>query len=105
MTIKHRVIYEVEEIKGNCPIYEKGDKIVMDSQGSTEVINLKDSKAVCMRVLHNAWTHLMFQAGSDDVVNYLAGGVGECRIACPMPGKPYSKCGYVIFRISREDLA
>ena len=104
MTVKHRVIYEVEEINGTCPIYEKGDKFVTDSQGLTEVINLKESKAVCMRVLNNSWTHLIFQAGSDEAVNYIAGRVGECRVACPMPGKPYTKCGHVIFKVSREDL-
>jgi len=104
MTVKHRVIYEVEEIRGTCPIYKKGDKIVTDSQYPVEVINLKESDAVCMRVFDNAWCHSMYQAGSDNLLAYLAGGTGECRIACSMPGKPYTKCGYVIFRVKAENL-
>ena len=104
MTIKHRVIYEVEEINGSCPIYKKGDKIVIDSQYPAEVINLKESKAVCMRVLDNAWSHVIYQTGSDKLLTYLGAGTGECRIACSMPGKPYTKCGYVMFRITRENL-
>jgi len=94
----------VEEIVGSCPIYKKGDKIVIDSQYPVEVINLKESKAVCMRIFDNAWSMPIFQTGSDKLLAYLTAGVGECRIACSMPGKPYTKCGYVIFRITSENL-
>ncbi len=104
MAVKRRVIYEVEEIKGTCPVYKKGDKIVVDSQYPAEVINLKESKAVCMRVLDNMWSQSVFQAGNDKTVAYFSGELGECRIVCSMPGKPYTKCGYVMFRITRENL-
>ena len=102
--IKHRVTYEVEEIKGSCPMYKKGDRLVMDSYGYTECVNVKESDAVCMRVLDNTWCHMVYQAGDDTLVDYMGGGVGECRIACSMPGEPYTPCGYVIFRIKRENL-
>jgi len=99
-----RVIYEVEEIRGSCPLYDIGDKIVMDSKHYTEVINLEESNAVCLRVLDNTWNDLMYQVGDDDLVGYVAGGTGECRVACSMPGEPYTPCGYVIFRVNREKL-
>lgn len=85
-------------------MYKVGDKIVIDSLGSTEVVNLKESSAVCMRVLENMWSHLIWQVGSDRIVGHLRGVTGECRIACPMPGEPYTPCGYVIFRIRRVKL-
>lgn len=103
MTAKRRVIYEVEEIIGSCPVYKKGDKVVIDSEYPTEVINLKESDAVCMRIFDNAWSMPIWQWGNDRTLSYLAGAVGECRIACAMPGKPYTKCGYVMFRITTEN--
>jgi len=98
MVVKRRIIYEVEEIRGSCPVYKEGDRIVVDSQYPTEVVNLKESTALCMRVFDNMCLHLEFQAGSDKLLSYLGGGTGEVRFACPMPGEPYTECGYVIFR-------
>ena len=46
----------------------------------------------------------VYQAGNDELVDYLGSGTGECRIACSMPGEPYTPCGYVIFRLRREKL-
>ncbi len=102
--VKYRVIYEVEEVRGNCPLYKVGDKIVIDGLGPTEVVNLKESTAVCLRVIDNMWDHLVWQWGSDHVVMHLSGVNGECRTSCTMPGEPYTSCGYVIFRIKREKL-
>jgi len=99
---KYRVIYEVEEIRGTCPIYKIGDKIVIDPKFPTEIINLKESTAVCLRVLDNIDFNLIYAAAPDNVVEHLGVKTGECRIACPMPGPPYTPCGYVIFRVKRE---
>ena len=104
MVKKHRVTYEVEQIQGTCPVYKVGDKVVIDSQPPTEVINLKESTAVCRRILDNMTFPLELQHGSDDLADYQTAGVGESRIACPMPGDPWTSCGYVIFRQYREDL-
>jgi hypothetical protein len=101
---KYRVIYEVEDMRGSCPLYKVGDRIVIDSLGSTEVINLKESSAVCLRVIDNMWNCLVWQYGSDRIVTHLSGVNGECRTSCTMPGEPYTSCGYVIFRIRREKL-
>lgn len=101
----YRVIYEVEEIRGECPLYKVGDKIVIDTLDSTEVINLEESTpSPCVRAMGNMWDHLVWQRGSDSVVAHLSGVNGECRIACPMIGPPYTKYGNVVFRIRREKL-
>ena len=104
MAKQHRVIYTVEEIRGSCPVYKVGDRIVMDSKYPVEVINLKESDAVCVRVLDNMWSQKIWQAANDTAIEHLSGISGECRIGCSMPGKPYTPCGYVIFRIKRENL-
>ena len=99
---RYRVVYELEEIRGECPIYEIGDRIVLDGEGFAEVVNLELSGAVCLRVVENMWANQAWQHGADELVDYFAEGNGECRIACAMPGKPYTPCGYCIFRQSRE---
>jgi hypothetical protein len=99
---KYRVSYEVEEIRGKCPVYKIGDKAVFDSIGFTEQVNLDQSDAVCMRLVDNMWIHQLYQHASEEVIDYMGRGAGECRCACAMPGEPYTPCGYVIFRTRRE---
>ena len=101
---KYRVIYEVEEIQGTCPVYKVGDRIVLDAQYPTEVVNMKETTAICRRIFDNTDMPLHLQYGSDKLIAYVAGGVGEVRFACPMPGEPWTPCGYVIFRQSREKI-
>lgn len=55
-----------------------------------------------MRVIDSMWNRMTWQGAEDDYLRFLAGVVGECRIACPHPGKPYTSCGTTIFRITRE---
>ena len=43
----YKVSYEVEEIRGSCPLYKVGDKAVFRSSGFTEVVDLEESDAVC----------------------------------------------------------
>jgi len=101
---KYRVIYEVEEIRGTCPVHKIGDRVVFDSLYPTEVLNLKETTAYCRRMSDNFTLHMPFQCGSEKLMDYLTAGVGENRIACPMPGAPWTPCGYVIFRQSRVPL-
>ena len=58
-----------------------------------------------MRLIDNMWIHQVYQHAPDEITDYLGRGAGECRCACSMPGKPYTPCGYVIFRTRRERLA
>ena len=43
-----RLIISVKEVKGNCPVYRMGDKIVLD-EGYR--LNLKETDNVCMHPL------------------------------------------------------
>ena len=99
---KYRVIVEVERITGKCPVYKNGDRIVLDSQYPTDVINLEETNAVCMRALQSLPFRLVYQVGSDYVTHFVGEGRhGEYETACPLPGEPYTACGGVTFRIRR----
>jgi uncharacterized repeat protein (TIGR04076 family) len=100
-----RVIYEVEEINDKCPVYKIGDKIVIDSpKPGMEIINVKESNDVCARAVECMWSRVVWQFGNSKIVEHMYGITGECRIACPMPGEPYTPCGRVTFRIRRENI-
>lgn len=43
-----KLVITVEEIKGRCPAYQKGDKIVLDNGFK---FNLKETTACCMHAL------------------------------------------------------
>lgn len=101
---RYRQVYELLEVRGNCPVYEPGDRIVIDGVGPAEVINLELSTNVCMRVIENMWSTHAWQHGPEVIVDHFSHVTGECRIACSMPGEPYTPCGYCIFRQSRQPL-
>jgi uncharacterized repeat protein (TIGR04076 family) len=92
----------VHEIKGNCPIYKVGDKIVIQNPE----INLKKTEALCTHalppilhyalVLEKRW--IPFELGltkEDDQEN--------AYIQCLDPGPPLTDGGTVIFRINKID--
>lgn len=98
---------KVEEIKGRCPIYEVGDKITIDPVPGEEasVINLKETDNICTRILGTALLSytLWFEYAkpSPDDAKKLPWQRSLCPdySKCPMVGPPYSKCGYVTFRV------
>lgn len=100
---KKRVIFEVEEVRGTCPLYGVGSRIVIDTE-PLETINVKESDDVCMRVVDNMAYRGVWTAGNDDLLRHMVGVDGECRTQCPNPGEPYTPCGTVVFRIRRENL-
>jgi hypothetical protein len=92
---KNRVIVEIVEIENKCPVYKVG------------------------RAMGPLMTHIISVAGGVDpssaeggVLHYIANPnvpaeKGIHYTQCPMPGKPYSENGPVLFRIklvgSEED--
>lgn len=106
---RYRVIYEVADVVGSCPIYKKGDKVVIDpaeADQEVSIINLKETDAVCTRILGTTLLSyfMFFQVANEEELHEkyhtIKGGVHWSR--CTEPGKPYTKRGYVTFRIYRE---
>lgn len=95
----YRLTITVKEIKGKCPVYKPGDKIVIDDF----CINVRESKDVCMHAFSAMITSICALAhgysarklgiGSEDKVGYLQ---------CPDPGPPFTMGGTVLFQIKRE---
>jgi uncharacterized repeat protein (TIGR04076 family) len=108
MANKYRVVCEVTKLNGDCPIYEVGDKIVVDPIDSDPVmsaINPERSAPVCTRILGTPFMSycLLFQARTEEEMAHE--GLtqrGSYYFKCPEPGPPYTRRGWVQFKLYRE---
>jgi uncharacterized repeat protein (TIGR04076 family) len=99
---KYRLVITVKQIRGNCPVFNVGNKIVVDSPKI--VVDETDNVCIhafgCMLSMIVPLSHGMSfkQLG-------LAKEEGEIGcIQCLDPGKPYTDGGTVIFEIKREKI-
>lgn len=93
------LIIEVVEIKGNCPVYRLGDKIILDEGYK---VNLKETDHICLHSLSSILPYY----------NSLARGINPIDLGLARQGKdaylqcldPYSYTGggTVTFKISRK---
>jgi uncharacterized repeat protein (TIGR04076 family) len=110
---KNRVIIEVVDIEGECPVYHVGDIMVIEEPR----LILEESDAVCVRAMSPLMTHIISAAGGIDPSS-AEGGVlhshadptipperGVHYTSCPMPGVPFSTKGPVLFRLKVEGVA
>lgn len=101
---KTRITITVEEIRGVCPIYKVGNKMVIDSDIHEE-LNLELSDRVCMSLIDNLHYRMTWARAKQDLYDHITVNTGECRTHCAHPGPPYTPCGGVIFQITREELS
>ncbi|MGQ9597667.1 MAG: TIGR04076 family protein [Thermoproteota archaeon] len=99
--MRYSFVLEVKEVKGFCPLYKVGDKIIIREF----YIDSKNSENVCIHLLSAASTLLSaFLHG----VSAVELGIGDREDAgylqCPDPGPPYTKGGTVIFELRRKPL-
>lgn len=95
-----KLIIRVKEIRGNCPVFKKGDKIVIDGPK----IDLTESDAVCIHALTNLATVLV--ALREGVSPYKIGLAKnekdkKAYYQCFDPGPPYTNGGTVLFEVER----
>jgi len=91
---------EVCEIRGKCPVYKVGDRIVIDDPK----IVLERTDALCVHALSSLLHYvLILEAGADPVRLGLSkpGDREHAYIQCVDPGEPYTDGGTVIFKIKR----
>ena len=90
----------VAEVRGHCPVYRVGDKIVIDDP---EIV-LDKTDALCTHALSSLLHYVLaLDRGADSV------GLGLSKpddrehayIQCVDPGEPYTQGGTVIFKICR----
>ena len=91
---------EVCEIRGECPVYKVGDRIVIDDPK----IVLERTDALCVHALSSLLHYvLILEAGADPVRLGLTKPDDQehAYIQCVDPGEPYTDGGTVIFKCRR----
>ena len=94
-----RLIIKVKEIKGYCPVYELGDRIVLDEGYQ---LNLKETDRVCMHSLSSILPYYsaLFH-GVDPRKLGLSRDKSRAFVQCLDPCQ-HTGGGTVIFEIGRE---
>lgn len=93
-----KLMITVKEIRGQCEVHSKGDRIVIDGAE----IDLDNTDSICIHalapILHYA---VALREGVDPVKLGLAKQGNKAYIHCPDSGKPYTNGGEVIFEVER----
>lgn len=93
---------EVVDIRGYCPVYKVGDKIVIDDPR----IVLEKTGALCTHALSSLLHYvLVLERGADPVELGLSKPEDRenAYIQCVDPGEPYTAGGTVVFRIRKKE--
>ena len=96
---RYRVVATVKEVKGKCPIYHLGDKIVFEDFYA----KASKSKDICIHAFVGASTLLspfLHGISARDIGINMEPDTGY--IQCPDPGPPCTKGGTVIFELKRQ---
>ena len=90
----------VHEIRGKCPVYNVGDKIIVDDPK----ILVNQTDALCTHALSSLLHYVLILEARGDTVKL---GLSKpedknnAYIQCVDPGEPYTDGGTVIFRIRK----
>jgi len=99
---KYSIIATVKEVRGFCPIYGEGDRIVFESH----YIKSKESCDVCIHAMSSMLTLLSAFIHGISAVDL---GIGKQEdtgyLQCPDPGEPHTCGGTVVFRLERKKLS
>lgn len=91
---------EVVEIKGICPVYKNGDRIIVEDGYK---INLKETDNICLHSLASLLPYYNALAkGVSPVALGLAKKENEAYLQCLDPHK-YTGGGTVIFKVRRQE--
>ncbi len=94
-----KLIIEVAEIEGKCPVYRTGNKIILDEGYK---VNLRETDNICMHSLSSLLPYYnCLSKGVSPQELGLAKEGKDAYIQCLDP-KKYTGGGTVTFKISRE---
>lgn len=95
------LIVVVESVRGRCPVYKKGDRMVFE--GGYD-LDLDRSDALCSHAMASL---IPFMASLSHGVDPRSLGLsrkgGMGHVQCPDPGKPYTDGGTVTFAIQYRE--
>ncbi|WP_370004401.1 TIGR04076 family protein [Methanothermobacter sp. KEPCO 2] len=90
----------VHEIRGNCPVYREGDRIMINDPE----IDLEKTDALCTHALSTIlhYTTILERKWCPVELGLTVEGDEEhAYMQCVDPGEPYTDGGTVIFRVQR----
>ena len=96
----YRLVITVKEIRGDCPVFSIGDRIVIEEP---EIVPEK-TDALCVHALGSMLSMIIaLSRGASFKELGLATGEGDVGyVQCLDPGPPYTPGGTAIFEIRRE---
>jgi len=96
----HRLIITAKEIRGKCPVFKVGDKIVIQEPD----VVLEKTDALCIHAVASMLSMIIaLSRGVSFKELGLAKQEGEVGyVQCLDPGPPYTSGGTVIFEVRRE---
>jgi len=97
---RYRLILTAKEIRGNCPVFKAGDRIVVESPR----IVVSETDNVCV---HAFGCLLSMIVPLSNGISFKQLGLAKEEVEkgyvqCLDPGKPYTDGGTVLFEIKRE---
>ncbi len=94
-----KLIIEVAEIEGQCPVYRMGDRIILDDGYK---VNLRETDNICMHSLSSILPYYnSLSKGVSPLELGLAKEGNDAYVQCLDP-KKHTGGGTVTFKISRE---
>jgi uncharacterized repeat protein (TIGR04076 family) len=95
---KYRVVAAVKEIRGHCPVYKVGDKIVFDGF----FIDSEKSSNICIHAFSSMLSLLsaFIHGSSAESLGIGLGDVGY--VQCPDPDASFTGGGTVVFELRRR---
>ncbi|MBC7130848.1 TIGR04076 family protein, partial [Candidatus Bathyarchaeota archaeon] len=103
MEERYRLIITAEKIKGRCPVFNVGDKIIVESPR----IIAEETDNLCIHMLGCILSMLVPLSRG---ISFKSLGLSkeegeEGYFQCLDPGEPYTQGGTVLFKIRRERIS
>lgn len=97
---KYRLVITVKEIRGKCPVFKVGDRIIIESPK----VAVENTSNICIHAFGCMLSMIVpLSRGISFKQLGLATEEGEKGyVQCLDPGKPYTDGGTVLFEIKRE---
>ncbi len=97
----YRLIITVEEIRGRCPVFKVGDKIIVEDP---EIITEK-TDTLCVHAFGSMLSMIIpLSRGVSFRELGLAKEEEVGYVQCLDPGSPYTSGGTIVFKIEREKI-
>ena len=97
---RYRLVITVKKIRGNCPVFRVGDRIVVESPK----VAVEKTSNICIHAFGCMLSMIIpLSSGISFKQLGLTTEEGEKGyVQCSDPGKPYTDGGTVLFEIKRE---